>query len=109
MGTAIPSRPYCNDREVESNSKVALKSTDLSQLDFHQCLKSQSTSRLYGRDDCHNEYYFRFTRGRFVADEQHEMSQRYVRFDLDELARLAAEAADSKYCISIEKYPEHVQ
>jgi hypothetical protein len=73
-----------------------------------KCSKSQSTSRPYGRDDCHNEYYFRFTRGRFVADEQHEMSQRYVRFDLDELARLAAEAVDSKYCISIEKYPDRM-
>ena len=34
------------------------------------------------------------------------MSQRYVRFDLDELARLAAEVVGSKSCVSIEKYPD---
>ena len=36
------------------------------------------------------------------------MSQRYVRFDLDELVRLATKAIDSKYCISIEKYPNRM-
>ena len=72
----------------------------------NECSKSQSIGRPYRQDDCHNEDYFRFTRGRFVADEQYEMSQRYVRFDLDELARLAAEAVGSKFCISIEKYPD---
>lgn len=72
----------------------------------NECSKSQPISRPYRRDDCHNGDYFRFTRGRFVADEQYEMSQRYVRFDLDELARLAAEAVGSKFCISIEKYPD---
>ena len=71
-----------------------------------ECSKSQPISRPYRRDDCHNEDYFRFTRGRFVADEQYEMSQRYVRFDLDELARLAAEAVGSGFCVSIEKYPD---
>ena len=34
------------------------------------------------------------------------MSQRYVRFNLDELARLAAEAVGSKCCVGIEKYPD---
>lgn len=34
------------------------------------------------------------------------MSQRYVRFDLRELARLAAEAVGSKSCVGIEKYPD---
>ena len=34
------------------------------------------------------------------------MSQRHVHFDVDELARLAAEAVGSKSCTSIEKYPD---
>ena len=75
-------------------------------LASNECSKSPPISHPYRRDDCHNEDYFRFTRGRFVADEQYEMSQRYVRFDLDELARLAAEAAGSKFRFSIEKYPD---
>ena len=52
--------------------------------------------------------YARFARGRFVADEQYEMSQQYVHFDLDELARLAAEAAGSKFCVSIERCPDEM-
>ena len=51
------------------------------------------------------------TKTTFVSHEaasllMNEMSQRYVRFDLDELARLAAEAVGSKFCVSIEKYPD---
>ncbi|KAL2038361.1 hypothetical protein N7G274_009010 [Stereocaulon virgatum] len=44
-------------------------------------------------------------RGRFAADEQYEMSQRYIHFGLDKLARLAAEAVGSISCVSIERYP----
>lgn len=49
---------------------------------------------------------FSFTRGRFVCNEVHEMSQRYIRFDIKELARLAAEAVGSNSCVAIEKYPD---
>ena len=34
------------------------------------------------------------------------MSQRYVRFDINELARLATEAVGAKSCVSVEKYPD---
>ena len=34
------------------------------------------------------------------------MSQRYVRYDVNELARLAVEAVGSKTCVSIEKCPD---
>ena len=34
------------------------------------------------------------------------MSQRHIRFNVNELARLAAEAVGSRSCISIEKYPD---
>ena len=54
----------------------------------------------------YNEDFFRFWRGRFVCNEAHAMSQRYVHFDVDELARLAADAVGSKACVGIEKYPD---
>lgn len=73
---------------------------------LNECAKSESSYRPAQPDDVHNEKYFSFTRGRFVSSEQHEMSQRYVRFDLHELARLAAEAVGSKSCVGIEKYPD---
>jgi hypothetical protein len=34
------------------------------------------------------------------------MSQRYVRFNVNELARIATEAVGAKSCVSIEKYPD---
>ncbi|KAJ8067351.1 hypothetical protein OCU04_004704 [Sclerotinia nivalis] len=34
------------------------------------------------------------------------MSQRHVRFNVNELARIAAEAVGGKLCVSIEKYPD---
>ena len=68
----------------------------------NECSKSHPISRPYRQDECHNEDFFRFTRGRFVVDEHYEMAHRYVRFNSDELARLEAEAVGSKFCISIE-------
>jgi hypothetical protein len=49
---------------------------------------------------------FNYTRGRFVCDERYEMSQRQVRFNVNELARRAAEAIGAKTCVNIEKYPD---
>ena len=73
---------------------------------LNECATSEPTCRPAQPDDVHNENYFTYTRGRFVSGEQHEMSQRYVRFDVHELARLAAEAVGSKSCVGIEKYPD---
>lgn len=68
--------------------------------------KSEPIRHSYQADLHANEDYFHFTRGRFVSNEEHEMSQRYVRFNLQELARLAAETVGSKSCVNIEKYPD---
>lgn len=70
--------------------------------------KGEPTGRSYRLEEAHQEDFFRFTRGRFVSDEQHQMSQRHVRFDVHELARLGAEAVGSKSCIGMEKYPDRM-
>lgn len=72
----------------------------------HENSKFESSSSLVERDDSHDEDLFRFTRNRFVANEPHEMSSRYIRFDVNELARIAAKAVGSRYCVGIEKLPE---
>lgn len=54
----------------------------------------------------YNDDLFNFTRGRFVRNEAHEMSQRHIRFNVEELARLAAEAVGAKSCVRIKKYPD---
>ncbi|BDD56256.1 hypothetical protein MAP00_001730 [Monascus purpureus] len=56
----------------------------------------------------HDGTFFQFTRGRFLTDEASELAKRYIRFDIDELARLAVRAAEAasngpRTCISIEK------
>ncbi|KAI4173635.1 MAG: hypothetical protein LQ343_002810 [Gyalolechia ehrenbergii] len=50
--------------------------------------------------------YFHYTRGRFVCNEDFEMSQRRVRFDMNELSRLAAKATGFESCAKVEKYPD---
>ncbi|KAM5471153.1 hypothetical protein MauCBS54593_003492 [Microsporum audouinii] len=52
------------------------------------------------------DHFFNYTRGRFVVNEVEEMQQRYVRFDMNELARLAANAVGAKEVINIEKCAE---
>jgi hypothetical protein len=49
---------------------------------------------------------FNYTRGRFVCNEKYEMSQRHVHFNVNELARCAAEAVGAKTCVSVAKYPD---
>ena len=55
----------------------------------------------------YNEDHFRFTGGRFLSSEAHEMAQHYVKLNADSLARLAAKAVGSKSCVKIEEYSEH--
>ncbi len=41
-----------------------------------------------------------------MINEEFEMSQRYVPFNMDKLAQVAASAVNSTYCVAIEKYPD---
>jgi hypothetical protein len=54
----------------------------------------------------YNDDLFNYTRRRFLVDEKDELSQRYVHFNVNELARVAADAVGAQTCISIEKYPD---
>lgn len=54
----------------------------------------------------HNDEFFKFTRGRFVVDEEGNLRKREVRFDVNQLARVAADSIGAAQCISIKKYPD---
>ena len=41
-----------------------------------------------------------------MVNEEHEVGQRFVRFNVHELGRLAAEAVGAESCINITKYPD---
>jgi hypothetical protein len=49
---------------------------------------------------------FNFTRGRFVIDEQYELSQRNRTFNVTELARHVAKSVQADRCLSIRKLPD---
>jgi hypothetical protein len=68
--------------------------------------KAEAPATDYCVDWNENADFFRFTRGRFVVDEEHQMAKRYVHFDMNELARVAAKAVNANHCISIEKCPD---
>ena len=53
-----------------------------------------------------NSDFFRFTRGRFVSNEEFEMSQRCVHFNMDKLAQIAASTIGSRCCVAIGGCPD---
>lgn len=50
--------------------------------------------------------FFEFTRGRFVSDEKSNVHQRHVKFDMNELAKIAASSVGAQACLTIEKCPD---
>ncbi|CAI7572846.1 unnamed protein product [Penicillium glandicola] len=53
-----------------------------------------------------NDEFFKFTRGRFIVDEVENFRMREIKFDLNGLARVAADSIGAAQCISIKKYPD---
>lgn len=53
-----------------------------------------------------NDEFFKFTRGRFIVDEAENLRNREIKFDMNSLARVAANAIGADRCISISKYPD---
>ena len=53
-----------------------------------------------------NEEFFKFTRGRFIVDETENLRRREIRFDLNQLAKAAADSVEAAQCVSIKKYPD---
>ncbi|PYI05926.1 hypothetical protein BO78DRAFT_446811 [Aspergillus sclerotiicarbonarius CBS 121057] len=58
------------------------------------------------RDWNTNDEFFKFTRGRFLVNEAENLRTREIRFDMNHLARAAAESIGATQCISIQKYPD---
>lgn len=74
-----------------------------------QTMRLHDTSQSYERtklgwNTC--EDFFSYTRGRFVRNERYEMSQRYVRFDMEELTNIAAKSVGSERCVRVEKFSD---
>lgn len=73
----------------------------------------RSQLRVKGRRSNHTDWnsypgFFRYTRGRFVSNESHEMAMRHAKFDMNALAKCAAESVGSTLaeCVRIDKFPD---
>ncbi|RJE25284.1 Phosphotransferase enzyme family protein [Aspergillus sclerotialis] len=53
-----------------------------------------------------DDEFFKFTRGRFIVDETENLRRREIRFDVNQLAKAAADSIGAAQCVSIKKYPD---
>jgi len=52
------------------------------------------------------EHFFQYTSGRWLWDEEKELRERYRKFNVDELKRIATESVGAKSCVSMIKLNE---
>ena len=102
-------QPQCARTKLKNVSVRTIATTSERHASTASSLEKSPKSGFSGPSRPNNlpdEHFFRFTRGRFVSNEKHEISQRYVRFNIDELGCIAAAAVGSKSCVKVEKYFE---
>ncbi|KAG8209780.1 APH domain-containing protein [Trichophyton interdigitale] len=59
-----------------------------------------------GKADWNSHDFFSFTRGRFVVAEANQLVQRCVKFNMNELARIAAQSVGARACVNVQKCPD---
>jgi hypothetical protein len=52
------------------------------------------------------EQFFTYTSGRWLWNEEKELRKRYIKFNVEELKRIAAESMGAKSCVSMIKLAE---
>ena len=77
-------------------------------MPLHPTGHSRILSRSLHTDWNTNKDFFHYTRGRFVSNESHELAIRRVEFNMNELAKTAAESIGCTLaqCVHIEKFPD---
>ncbi|GAT24392.1 phosphotransferase enzyme family protein [Aspergillus luchuensis] len=102
-----PTAPICRYSRIKYTQK-ALKQPCRS-LSRASTLYYNATpaSRTSSQTDWNNhDEFFKFTRGRFLVDEAINRRMREIQFDMNSLARVAAESVGATHCTSIQKYPD---
>jgi hypothetical protein len=56
--------------------------------------------------NCDHEDYFQYTSGRWLWDEERQLQERYRRFNVSELKRVAAKSIGAQSCVSMSKLAE---
>ncbi|KAI9148392.1 phosphotransferase enzyme family protein [Paramyrothecium foliicola] len=70
---------------------------------FVACYSTASQGSTNWNQD---ESLFTFTRGRFLFDEKNQLALRTVKFDMNELARVAAASVGADKCVHVQKCPD---
>ena len=96
-------------RKSSSVSRAPASSvTSAKHQSYATLVKNQLRPELCGppSQDCDEESIYRYTSGRWLWNKKEQLSCRYVKFNITELARIAAEVTGSKSCIQVQKLPE---
>ena len=56
--------------------------------------------------ECDEELLHHYTSGRWLWNEKEQLARRYVKFNMDELSRIAVRVTGSKSCTQVQKLPE---
>jgi len=56
--------------------------------------------------DCDVGQFYKYTSGRWLWNEKHQLARRYVEFDLPGLLEVSAQAIGARSCVKVEKLPE---
>lgn len=56
--------------------------------------------------DCDVPQFYKYTSGRWLWNEEHQLARRYVEFDLPGLLQVAAQAIGARSCVKVHKLPE---
>ncbi|KMU89845.1 hypothetical protein CIHG_07528 [Coccidioides immitis H538.4] len=106
MRRSPSARPWCYIQSILPSPKQHCRSiSKASPLSYHH--RPESMDMGSSRTDWNsNDEFFKFTRGRFIVDEVENLRKREIRFDMNSLARVAADSVGAARCIAIEKYPD---
>ncbi|EGC47962.1 phosphotransferase enzyme family protein [Histoplasma capsulatum var. duboisii H88] len=88
-------------------SRCVIRAKDNSLLLQHFCYSTPPSCRLMsGASDADHEDFFRYTGGRWLWNESMQLRNRYKRFDVAELQRIAARSVGSRTCSCMIKLAE---
>jgi hypothetical protein len=69
-------------------------------------LKVEVTLRSTALDWNSRNEFFKFTRGRFMLDEDENLRKREIVFDMNELAKVAADSVGAARCVDVRKFTD---
>jgi hypothetical protein len=57
-------------------------------------------------EECDVKRLYAYTSGRWLWNEKYQLDRRYVKFNLQELLQVSAQAVGARFCVKVEKLPE---